>query len=85
MGSGIHVGIDLGTSNSAVALFDGDNVSVVTNAGGETLTPSVVRVDARGARTVGRRAVRVFDVLPLITRIPGLSGHDFAGAPARLS
>jgi len=68
MGSGIHVGIDLGTSNSAVALFDGDNVSVVTNAGGETLTPSVVRVDARAARTVGRRAVRGLDGDPGNTR-----------------
>ena len=56
MGSGIHVGIDLGTSNSAVALFDGDSVSVVANAAGETLTPSVVRIDGRGRRTVGRRA-----------------------------
>ena len=58
MGSGIHVGIDLGTSNSAIALFDGDAVSVVGNAVGETLTPSVVRLDARGGRTVGRRAAR---------------------------
>ena len=56
MGSQIHVGIDLGTSNSAVALFDGDSVSVVANASGETLTPSVVRIDGRGRRTVGRRA-----------------------------
>jgi molecular chaperone DnaK len=55
-GSGIHVGIDLGTSNSAIALFDGEAVSVVANAAGETLTPSVVRIDARGGRTVGRRA-----------------------------
>src|SRR5207248_8409332 len=58
MGSGIHVGIDLGTSNSAIARFDGDAVSVITNAAGELLTPSVIRIDARGGRTVGRRAVR---------------------------
>src|SRR5436190_4355966 len=56
MGSGIHVGIDLGTSNSAIALFDGDAVSIVGNASGETLTPSVVRIDGRGRRLVGRRA-----------------------------
>ena len=68
MGSGIHVGIDLGTSNSAIALFDGEVVSVVTNAVGETLTPSVVRMDARGGRTVGRRAQRALDGDPANTR-----------------
>jgi molecular chaperone DnaK len=68
MGSGIHVGIDLGTSNSAIALFDGDAVSVVGNAAGETLTPSVVRIDARGRRTVGRRAARGLEGDPANTR-----------------
>ena len=68
MASGIHVGIDLGTSNSAIALYDGDAVSVVNNAAGETLTPSVVRVDARGGRTVGRRAVRGLESDPANTR-----------------
>ena len=68
MGSGIHVGIDLGTSNSAIALYDGDAVRVVANAAGETLTPSVVRIDARGGRTVGRRAARGLDGDPANTR-----------------
>src|SRR5881394_3749978 len=68
MGSGIHVGIDLGTSNSTVALFDGDTVSIVSSATGETLTPSVVRIDARGGRTVGRRAVRGLESDPANTR-----------------
>ena len=68
MGSGIHVGIDLGTSNSAIALYDGDAVTVVAGAGGELLTPSVVRIDARGGRSVGRRAVRGLDGDPANTR-----------------
>ena len=68
MGSGIHVGIDLGTSNSAIALFDGESVSVIANGAGETLTPSVVRIDARGGRTVGRRAHRALDGDPANTR-----------------
>src|SRR5262245_20931880 len=68
MGSGIHVGIDLGTSNSAIALFDGDVVSVVTNTLGETLTPSVVRIDGRGRRTVGRRAQPGLEHDPTNTR-----------------
>jgi len=68
MASGIHVGIDLGTSNSAIAVFDGETATVVTNAAGEALTPSVVRVDARGGRTVGRRAVRGLEDDPANTR-----------------
>jgi molecular chaperone DnaK len=68
MGSGIHVGIDLGTSNSAIARYDGDAVAVVNNAAGEALTPSVVRIDARGGRTVGRRAVRGLESDPANTR-----------------
>jgi molecular chaperone DnaK len=68
MGSGIHVGIDLGTSNSAIALFDGNAVSVVPNAVGETLTPSVVRIDGRGRRTVGRRAHPGLETDPANTR-----------------
>ena len=51
----MHVGIDLGTTNSALATYDGTSVRVVPNALGEVLTPSVVRIDARGTVTVGRR------------------------------
>ena len=40
-----YVGIDLGTTNSAAAVFDGDQVQLVRNAQGATLTPSVVRID----------------------------------------
>jgi molecular chaperone DnaK len=68
MSARIHVGIDLGTSNSAIALFEGESVSVVTNAAGETLTPSVVRVDGRGRRTVGRRAHPGLETDPANTR-----------------
>src|SRR5690349_9558055 len=68
MGSGLHVGIDLGTSNSAIALFDGNTVSVVANASGEALTPSVVRIDGRGRRIVGRRAHAALETDPANTR-----------------
>lgn len=64
----MHVGIDLGTSNSVLALFDGDAVEVVPNSLGETLTPSVVRLDARGNVLVGRRAQRFLDSDPANTR-----------------
>ena len=64
----MHVGIDLGTTNSVLATFDGTTLSVVPNAVGEVLTPSVVRIDARGAELVGRRAFRFLETDPANTR-----------------
>jgi molecular chaperone DnaK len=64
----MHVGIDLGTTNSVLATFDGTAVAVVPNALGEMLTPSVVRADARGALMVGRRAFRFLETDPANTR-----------------
>ena len=46
--SPLYVGIDLGTTNSVAVLFDGTNVAAVRNGQGSVLTPSVVRIDARG-------------------------------------
>ncbi len=54
----LYVGIDLGTTNSAAAVFDGERVSVIRNAQGATVTPSVVRLDKQGRVTVGSRARR---------------------------
>src|SRR5262245_56998403 len=64
----LYLGIDLGTTNSAAALFDGDRVTLVRNAQGGTLTPSVVRIDARGHVTVGERARRFLESDPENTR-----------------
>lgn len=64
----LYVGIDLGTTNSSVACFDGQRVSVVRNAAGSPLTPSVVRVDARGRVTVGSKARRLLDTDPANTQ-----------------
>ncbi|PCK08043.1 MAG: heat-shock protein Hsp70 [Alteromonadaceae bacterium] len=50
-----YIGIDLGTSNSAVSVFDGDEVKTLVNARGEINTPSVVRVKG-GSITVGAKA-----------------------------
>lgn len=60
----LYVGIDLGTTNSTAAVFDGDQIHLVRNAQGSTLTPSVVRLDARGGVTVGARARRFLDSDP---------------------
>jgi molecular chaperone DnaK len=56
--------MDLGTTNSAAAVFDGERLDLVRNAQGATLTPSVVRIDARGHVAVGVRARRMIDQDP---------------------
>ncbi len=63
-----YVGIDLGTTNSTAAVFDGDKVTLVRNAQGGSLTPSVVRIDARGGVLVGDRARRFLETDPNNTR-----------------
>ncbi len=67
-GRPLYVGIDLGTTNSAVAVFDGESTQVVRNAQGSPLTPSVVRIDAKGRVTVGSAARRFLDRDPENTR-----------------
>lgn len=62
------LGIDLGTTNSAAAMFDGDQVQLVRTAAGGPLTPSIVRLDSRGGVTVGARARRFLESDPRNTR-----------------
>jgi len=52
------IGIDLGTSNSVVAIMEGGKPTVITNAEGGRLTPSVVAVTDKGERLVGQVAKR---------------------------
>jgi molecular chaperone DnaK len=63
----LYVGIDLGTTNSAAAVFDGERVSVVRNAQGASVTPSVVRLDKQSRVTVGTRARRFLEQDPTNT------------------
>ncbi|HMA93000.1 MAG TPA: Hsp70 family protein [Polyangiaceae bacterium] len=63
-----YLGIDLGTTNSAATVFDGEHLLQVRGAQGEALTPSVVRIDARGNVTVGSRAYRMLNRDPDNTR-----------------
>ncbi len=50
------IGIDLGTTNSCVAVMEGDQAKVLTNAQGARLTPSVVAFTEKGERLVGQTA-----------------------------
>ncbi len=47
------IGIDLGTTNSLVAVWEGDKARILPNALGELLTPSVVGLDDQGQLLVG--------------------------------
>ncbi len=50
------IGIDLGTTNSVVAVMEGDQPKVLTNAQGARTTPSVVAFTDKGERLVGQVA-----------------------------
>ena len=55
---GKAVGIDLGTTNSVVAVMEGGQPTVIANAEGARTTPSVVAVSKSGERLVGQLARR---------------------------
>src|SRR3712207_3117604 len=52
------VGIDLGTTNSVVAVMEGGDATVIPNAEGGRTTPSVVAFTKNGERLVGQTAKR---------------------------
>ncbi len=52
------IGIDLGTTNSCVAIMEGGEAKVLTNAEGGRTTPSIVAVSDSGERLVGQIAKR---------------------------
>src|SRR5207253_1025197 len=52
------IGIDLGTTNSVVAIMEGKEPKVIVNEEGSRLTPSVVAFDDKGEVLVGQIAKR---------------------------
>ena len=52
------IGIDLGTTNSCVAVLDGKDAKVIENAEGARTTPSMVAFTDSGERLVGQAAKR---------------------------
>ena len=52
------IGIDLGTTNSCIAIMEGGNPKVIENAEGVRTTPSMVGIVASGERLVGQPAKR---------------------------
>ena len=58
------IGIDLGTTNSVVAIMEGGEPTIIPNAEGQRLTPSVVAFSKSGERLVGQVAKRQAVVNP---------------------
>lgn len=67
----IDFGIDLGTSNSAVAVFSGDRVEIIRNNENSEITPSVVRYLPSGAVQVGQTAYQYL-------KMPDAAGSTFS-------
>ncbi|HEX6852332.1 MAG TPA: molecular chaperone DnaK [Candidatus Polarisedimenticolaceae bacterium] len=74
------IGIDLGTTNSVVAIMEGGSPNVLANAEGGRLTPSVVAVTDKGDRLVGQVAKRQAITNPTNTvySIKRFMGRKFA-------
>jgi molecular chaperone DnaK len=58
MGMAKVLGIDLGTTNSVIAVIEGGEPTIIPNAEGQRLTPSVVAFSKTGERLVGQIAKR---------------------------
>lgn len=78
MASNKIIGIDLGTTNSAVAVMDGDKPKIITNPEGARTTPSVVAFK-NGETQVGevakRQAITNPDTIASIKRHIGEAGY----------
>ena len=74
------IGIDLGTTNSCVAVMEGGDATVITNAEGGRTTPSIVAVNEGGERLVGQIAKRQAITNPenTVFGVKRLIGRKFA-------
>lgn len=67
MGRLMIVGIDLGTTNSLIAVWEGNGPRLIKNSLGEVLTPSCVSIDEDGTILVGRAARERLQTHPELT------------------
>jgi molecular chaperone DnaK len=73
------IGIDLGTTNSAMAVMEGGEPTIITNVEGGRTTPSIVAVNKNGERLVGQTAKRQAVINPdnTIFSVKRLIGRTF--------
>ena len=55
------IGIDLGTTNSCVAIMEGGDAKVITNPEGGRTTPSIVAISSSGERLVSQANTQNWD------------------------
>ncbi len=81
------IGIDLGTTNSVVAVMEGGEPIVIPNAEGSRLTPSVVAISKTGERLVGQIAKRqaITNADNTVSSIKRLMGRKFDDDEAQRS
>ncbi len=74
------IGIDLGTTNSAVAIIEAGQPKIIENLEGNRTTPSVVSVNKNGERAVGQIAKRQAVTNPenTVYGVKRFMGHSFA-------
>ncbi len=79
MGKEKILGIDLGTTNSCIAIMEGSTATVIPNAEGARTTPSVVHIAANGERIVGEPAKKQAIVKPneTVLSIKTHMGEDY--------
>ena len=71
------IGIDLGTTNSCVCVYEGGEAKVIANPEGSRTTPSVVAFNKQGEKVVGEKAKRGMITNPdTISSIKRLMGTD---------
>ena len=51
-----YIGIDLGTTNSAISVYDGENLRLFKSPDQNDVTPSAIFIDKRGNKYIGKRA-----------------------------
>jgi molecular chaperone DnaK len=73
------LGIDLGTTNSAMAIIEAGEPTIIENAEGNRTTPSVVAISKKGERLVGQIAKRQAVTNPqnTIYGVKRFMGHNF--------
>ena len=83
------VGIDLGTTNSVVAVMEGGEATVITNAEGSRTSPSIVAFNKNKERLVGQTAkrqgvVNADNTIFSVKRLMGMSYEDAKSEVSRL-
>ena len=79
------IGIDLGTTNSCVAVMEGGDATVITNPEGGRTTPSIVAINDSGERLVGQIAKRQAITNPenTVFGVKRLIGRKYASKPVQ--